>query len=44
MPFELARSFGMNVQEIYKGYGYTLIEVPCVSPKERAQFIIDRLN
>lgn len=44
MPFELARSFGMNVQEIYKEYGYTLIQVPCVSPKERAQFIIDRLN
>jgi predicted ATPase len=44
MPFELARSFGINVQEIYKENGYTLIQVPCVSPQERAQFIIDRLK
>lgn len=44
MSFELAQDFGMKVQEIYSEYGYTLINVPCVSPEERVQFIIDQLN
>lgn len=44
MSFEAAKSFGEEVQKIYKGYGYTLIEMPCVSPKERAQFIIERIS
>ncbi len=44
MSFELAQDFGMKVQEIYSDYGYTLINVPCVSPEERVQFIIERLS
>jgi predicted ATPase len=44
MSFELAQDFGLKVQKIYSEYGYRLIEVPCISPEERAQFIIDRLK
>jgi predicted ATPase len=44
MSFELAQDFGSKVQKIYSEYGYTLINVPCISPEERAQFIIERLN
>jgi hypothetical protein len=41
MSFELAQDFGIKVQEIYSEYGY--MHVPCVSPKERVQFSIERL-
>jgi predicted ATPase len=44
MSFELAQDFGIKVQEIYGEYGYTLINVPCVSPEERSQFIIENLS
>jgi predicted ATPase len=44
MSFELAQDFGMKVQQIYNEYGYTLINVPCVPPEERAQFIIQGLS
>lgn len=44
MSFELAKDFGVKVQEIYSAYGYTLINVPCVPPEERAQFIVERLE
>jgi predicted ATPase len=44
MSFEAAKNFGLAVQKIYKEYGYTLIDVPCVSPEERARFIIERLK
>ncbi len=44
MSFEAAKNFGIEAQKIYKEYGYTLIDVPCVSPQERAQFIIERLK
>lgn len=44
MSFEAAKNFGINVQKIYKEYGYTLIDVPCVSPEERARFIMERLK
>ena len=43
MSFEAAKDFGIEVQKIYKEYGYALIKVPCVSPEERAQFILERL-
>lgn len=43
MSFESARDFGIEVQKIYKECGYSLIHVPCVSPEQRAQFIIERL-
>src|SRR5262249_53461999 len=44
MSFELAQDFGMKVQKIYSEYGYSLINVPCVSSQERVQFIIERLS
>jgi|SRR5579862_2196137 len=44
MSFELARDFGMKVQEIYSEYGYSLIHVPCVSPEQRAQLIIEQFK
>lgn len=43
MSFEAAKTFGDNIQKIYKEYSYQLIEVPCVSPEERAQFIKERI-
>ncbi len=43
MSFELAQEFGMKVQKIYRDYGYSIINVPCVSPNERAKFILERI-
>jgi predicted ATPase len=44
LPFPLARKFGMKLREIYKRLGYTLIDLPCVSVDERANFILDRMG
>jgi predicted ATPase len=44
MSFESARDFGVNVQKIYHDYGYSLINVPYVSPDERVQFILEQLH
>lgn len=44
MSLEAAKKFGDNVQKIYKEYGYNLIEVPCIPPSERAQFIKSSLD
>lgn len=41
ISFEAAKAFGDDVQKIYQQYGYNLIEVPCVSPEKRLEFIID---
>jgi predicted ATPase len=43
MSFDAAKAFGDNVQKIYKEYGYNLIEVPCISPDERARFIKEKI-
>ena len=43
MSFAAAKSFGDNVRKIYKENGYTLIEVPCLTPEERVRFIKGRL-
>ncbi len=43
MTFLQAKAFGDNVRKIYENYGYSIIDVPCVSPEERARFIIDKL-
>lgn len=43
MSFEAAKAFGDDVHKIYKEYGYNLIEIPCVSPKERMKFIQERI-
>lgn len=44
MSFAAAKDFGTQVQQIYRDYGYHLIDVPCVSPQDRAQFIVEKLN
>lgn len=44
MSYEAAKEFGIEIQKIYKEYGYLLIDVPCVSQEERAQFIIERVK
>ena len=43
ISFEAAKAFGDSVHKIYKQCGYNLIEVPCVSPQERARFIINNI-
>lgn len=43
MSFEAAKAFGDDVRKIYTEYGYNLIEVPCISPEERVQFIKKRI-
>ena len=40
LPFSLARKFGNDVRAIYERFGYTLIDLPCVSVEERADFIL----
>lgn len=43
MSFDASKKFGDDVCKIYKEHGYHLIEVPRVTPEERAQFIIKNL-
>jgi len=40
MTFEMAEAFGENVQRIYEGLGYEIVEVPKDTPDARARFII----
>jgi predicted ATPase len=44
LPFSLARKFGNDLRAIYTRLGYTLIDVPCVSVEERANFILHHLG
>jgi predicted ATPase len=44
LPFSLARRFGDDVQAIYERFGYTLIDLPCVSVEERGDFILGHLG
>jgi predicted ATPase len=43
LPFAVAREFDNDLRAIYGRLGYTLINLPCVSVEERADFILDRL-
>lgn len=43
MSFEEAQVFGDDLKFIYQKNGYQLIEVPCMSPSERAQFVQERI-
>ena len=43
VPFEIASQFGAALRTIYEQSCYTLIELPCVSVKERADFILRSL-
>jgi len=44
MSFSDANAFGERVKEAYIKLGYTIVEVPFCSPKERAQFIINEIR
>jgi predicted ATPase len=44
MSFLQAKAFGDNVRKIYENYGYFIIDIPCASPEERTQFIIERIK
>jgi len=38
--FSQAREFGNNVRAVYERFGYSLIDLPCVSVEERAEFVL----
>ena len=44
LPFSQAREFGNSVRALYERFGYTLIDLPCVSVEERADFILHHLG
>jgi predicted ATPase len=44
LPFCLARRFGNDVRAIYERFGYTLIDLPCVSVEERADVILHHIG
>jgi predicted ATPase len=44
LPFSLARRFGNDVRAIYERFGYTLIDLPCVSVEERGDLILHHLG
>lgn len=44
LPFAVAREFGSDVRRIYERLGYTLIDLPCVSAEERADFVQHHLG
>ena len=44
LPFSVACKFGKDLRAIYERLGYTLVDLPCVSVEERADFILARLG
>lgn len=44
MSYEAAENFGISIQKVYQQYAYKLVEVPCISPQERVNFIMERLK
>jgi len=44
LPFSLSCKFGNDLRTIYERLGYTLIDLPCVTVAERADFIFDHLG
>jgi len=43
MSFSEAKRFGNRLKSIYQGLGYEIIELPFVSPRERAYAIINHI-
>ncbi len=43
LSFEAASRFGFELRHIYEQLGYTLIDLPCESLEERADFILNLL-
>ncbi|HXK04595.1 MAG TPA: AAA family ATPase [Verrucomicrobiae bacterium] len=44
LPFSKAREFGDCLRGIYERLGYILIDLPCVSVEERADFVLRHLS
>jgi predicted ATPase len=44
LSFSQAREFGNSIRAIYERFGYTLIELPCVCPEERADCVLRQLR
>ena len=44
LPFSAAREFGNYVRATYERLDYTLIDLPCVSAEERADFVLRHLG
>jgi predicted ATPase len=44
VPFSAAREFGNRLRTIYEQLGYTLLDLPCVPVKERADFVLRHLG
>ena len=42
-PYSLACKFDSDLRAIYERFGYSLIDLPCVSVEGRADFILERL-
>ena len=44
MTFQQARSFGAILKQTYVRFGYQVVEIPCISPARRAEFVLDHLT
>ena len=44
LSFSQTQEFGDNLKRAYQNQGYRLIELPFVSPEERADFILKHIN
>ena len=44
MTYGQACDFGERMRDAYQGMGYTLLELPCESPADRARFIQDTVS
>ncbi len=44
LPFSAAHGFDVDLRAIYQRFGYILIDLPCVSVEERAEFVLDRIR
>ncbi len=43
MTFEQARDFGVSLRHTYVRFGYQVLDIPCVSPARRAEFVLEHL-
>jgi len=44
ISFAEAKQFGDNLKQIYESLSYEIIEIPCISPEERAEFILSEVQ
>lgn len=44
LRFEQSEEFGDNLKQVYQRQGYKIVELPCVTPEQRADFVLAHIE